>query len=65
MLFYHRLQPINHQEEWLLPALPVQLSLCLEATSRLSSPLTPSIPIWAGVDGSQGTMLPEETKETL
>lgn len=54
-----------HKSPRMVPPLPVQLSLCLEATSRLSSPLTPSIPMWARVDGSQGTMLPEETKETL
>lgn len=49
----------------MVPALPVLLSLCLEAMSRLSSPLTPSIPLWASVEESQSTMLPEERKETL
>jgi len=49
----------------MVPTLLLMLSLCLEAMSGLSSPLTLSIPMWAGVDESQGNSLPEETIETL
>lgn len=63
-LFYRRPLRINHREE---RNQLYQLSTAqrLGATSGPSGLLTPSIPMWACVDGSQGTALPGRNKRNL
>lgn len=64
-LFYHHLRTINHQEEWYQLYQYSSAEHASKPCQGWAGPLTPSIPMWALVDGSQGATLPEETKETL